>query len=130
MARLAAEPLMARTGALEALVQPTRERAELAIRLALICALTTLATQYYATPEPALTAYLVFFLNKPERTTSLILNVAFVVLIAIVLGLVLLLATKVVDAPAWRWSRWRSDRRCSCSWRRPASCGRSARSWR
>lgn len=77
-------------------------RAELACRLALICALTTLVTEYYGTFEPALAAYLVFFLNRPERTTSLILNVALVVLITLVIAGVLLIANLVIDAPAWR----------------------------
>ncbi|MEJ1965537.1 MAG: FUSC family protein [Gammaproteobacteria bacterium] len=102
MARPAAEAVHERRTFLEALLQPTRERVEMAFRLALICALTTLATEYYGTPEPALTAYLVFFLNRPERTTSLIFNVALLVLITIVIALVLLLAIVVVDEPAWR----------------------------
>ncbi|MBO9707509.1 MAG: FUSC family protein [Caulobacter sp.] len=82
--------------------EPSRERAELAFRLALICALTALATVYYDTPEPALTVYLVFFLNRPDRATSVILNIALVVLVTILLLLVLVLAIRVVDAPAWR----------------------------
>ncbi|MDX3886192.1 MAG: FUSC family protein [Sphingomonas sp.] len=84
------------------LLRPSRERAELALRLASICALTTFATEYYGTFEPALTAYIAFFLNRPARTTSLILNVAFIVLISIILAIVLLIATFVADAPAWR----------------------------
>jgi multidrug resistance protein MdtO len=82
--------------------EPSRERGELAFRLALICALTALATVYYDTPEPALTVYLVFFLNRSDRATSVILNLALVVLVTIVLLLVLFLAVRVVDAPAWR----------------------------
>jgi len=88
--------------ALEDLLEPSRERLELALRLTLICGLTTVATAYYRLPEPALTAYLVFFLNRPARTTSLIMNVALVVLISIVIGLIFLLAMVVADAPAWR----------------------------
>lgn len=88
--------------ALGALLHPTKARGELALRLALICSLTTLATAYYRTPEPALTAYIVFFLNRTERTTSIIFNVALVVLVTIVLALVLFVAILVIDSAAWR----------------------------
>ncbi|PZO88234.1 MAG: fusaric acid resistance protein [Sphingomonas sanxanigenens] len=102
MARLAANPESGARATLSLLLEPTRDRIELAFRLALICMLTALVAQYYGTPDPALTAYIVFFLNRPERTTSLIFNLAFAVLVSIVIGLVLLLAMLVVDAPAWR----------------------------
>ncbi len=42
------------------------ERWEFTTRLAVICALTTLVTQIYQTPEPALTAYVAFFLTGPS----------------------------------------------------------------
>ncbi len=61
-----------------------------------------MATEYYGTPEPALTAYLVFFLNRPDRTSSLVFNVALVVLITFLIAFVFMLAILVVDAPAWR----------------------------
>ena len=92
----------ARHEVVEALLRPTRDRAEMALRLAVICALTTYVTEYYGTPEPALTAYLVFFLNRPERTTSLILNIALVLVITLVIAMIIPLAAAVVDAPAWR----------------------------
>ena len=60
-------------------------RAELAIefaaRLALICTLTALVAQYYDTPAPALTAYLAFILNRPDRATSVLLSVALTVVV-------------------------------------------------
>ena len=62
------------------LLMPFPGRLEFAIRLALICALTTLVVEIYQTPEPALTVYLVFFLNKPDRGTSLILSLAMLAL--------------------------------------------------
>lgn len=102
MAPPAAERRRRLAGVADLLLRPTHERAELAFRLALICALTTMATEYYGTPEPALTAYIVFFLNRPERTTSLIFNLALVVLITIVIAILFPLAILVVDAPAWR----------------------------
>src|SRR5215469_9316077 len=57
------------------LLAPNSERLEFATRIALICALTSLATQIYQTPEPALTAYI---------------------------ALIFLLANLVVDDAMWR----------------------------
>ncbi len=80
------------------------ERWEFTARLALICVLTTLVTEIYQTPEPALTAYVAFFLNRPERTLSLIMSVALTLVISIVIGLVFLVAKVVADDPLWRVS--------------------------
>mgnify|MGYP005815182971 CR=1 FL=1 len=61
-----------------------------------------MVTATYQTPEPALTVYVVFFLNKPDRTTSLILNIAFVVVITVTIGIVFLLTRAVIDDALWR----------------------------
>ncbi|HEY0270267.1 MAG TPA: FUSC family protein [Sphingomonas sp.] len=87
---------------LKALLAPTPERIEFAFRLALICALTTLVTETWQTPSPALSAYVVFFLNRPDRTTSLIMDLALMILITIIIAIVLLLAMAVADQPGWR----------------------------
>jgi multidrug resistance protein MdtO len=84
------------------LLAPNPERLEFATRLALICSLTTLVTGIYQTPYPALAAYLPFFYNRPERTVSLILSVAFTLIIAVTIGLVFLVANIVVDDAMWR----------------------------
>jgi multidrug resistance protein MdtO len=84
------------------LLAPDPERLEFATRLALICTLTTLVTEIYQTPDAALTAYIAFFLNRPERTTSLILSVAFVLIITVILTLILFVARLVLDDPMWR----------------------------
>jgi multidrug resistance protein MdtO len=84
------------------LLAPNPERLEFATRLALICALTTLVTEIYQTPYPALAAYLPFFFNRPERTVSFILSVALTLIIAVVIALVFLVANVVVDDPMWR----------------------------
>ncbi len=84
------------------LLAPSPERLEFATRLALICSLTTLVTEIYQTPLLALTAYFPFFFNRPERTESIILNVAFPLIIAAVLVLVFLVANLVIDDPMWR----------------------------
>lgn len=81
---------------------PSPDRLGVAARQALICGLTALAAQTYRIPDPALTVYLVFFLNRIDRLSSLVLNIATVVLVSIVLGLVLLTAKVVADHAAWR----------------------------
>ena len=77
-------------------------RLELASRLALICALTVLVTEIYQTPEPALTAYVAFFLNRDSRTMSLILDFVFLALISLIIGSIVLVAIVVINDPMWR----------------------------
>jgi multidrug resistance protein MdtO len=84
------------------LFAPDPERLEFATRVALICALTTLVTEIYQTPDPALTAYFAFFFNRPERTVSLILSVALPLVIAVAIALIFLVANVVVDDAMWR----------------------------
>jgi multidrug resistance protein MdtO len=84
------------------LLAPNPERLELATRLALICALTTLVTEIYQTPEAALTAYVAFFFNRPERTVSLILSVVFPLVVAVLIALIFPVANLVVDDAMWR----------------------------
>jgi multidrug resistance protein MdtO len=84
------------------LLAPSPERLEFATRLALICGLTTLVTEIYQTPEPALAAYFPFFYNRPERTLSVILSVVFTLVIAVVIALVFAIANLVVDDAMWR----------------------------
>ena len=78
------------------------QRLEFATRLAIICALTTLITEIYQTPEPALTAYVVFFLNRPERTISLIMCLALTLVVSLLIGFVFIVANVVIDEPMWR----------------------------
>ncbi len=84
------------------LLAPFPERAEFAVRLALICALTTLVVEIYQTPEPALTIYVALFVIKPDRASSVLVSLVFVLLITIIIGAVLLLTTVVIDRPLWR----------------------------
>jgi len=84
------------------LLAPDPERLEFTTRLALICALTTLVAEIYQTPDPALTAYVAFFLNRPERTTSLILSVVLTIVITVVIALIFLVARLVADDAMWR----------------------------
>ena len=84
------------------LLAPQPGRLEFAARLALICALTVLVAEIYQTPEPALTTYVVFFLNRDNRTISLILEVVFVALITVIIGFIFMTAMVVLDDPMWR----------------------------
>lgn len=85
------------------LLAPRPGRLEFAARLALICALTVLVTEIYQTPEPALTAYVAFFLNREDRATSVIMSVALVVVITVILGIILIVTIAVLDDPMWRF---------------------------
>ena len=102
MAINALESREGRLAELLRLLMPFPGRLEFAVRLALICALTTLVVEIYQTPEPALTTYVVFFLNKPDRGTSLILNIAMLVLISLIVTSVILVTIMVIDQPVWR----------------------------
>jgi len=77
-------------------------RLEFAVRLALICVLTVLVAEVYQTPEPALTAYVGFFVVKPDRMTSIILSLVLLLLISIIIGLLFLIVTLIVDSIFWR----------------------------
>jgi multidrug resistance protein MdtO len=84
------------------LLQPRPGRLAFAVRLAIICALTVCVTELYQTPEPALTGYLAFFLNREDRAISQILSVALLLVVTLVIGLVLLVAMIVLDDAMYR----------------------------
>jgi len=87
---------------LAGLLRPEPGRNAFALRLALMCALTVLVAEIYQTPEPALTTYIVFFLNREDRASSLILNLVFLLLITVVIGFVIAAAKIVANDPMWR----------------------------
>ena len=78
------------------------ERSEFALRLAIAAGLTTYLVMYFQTPEPALTVYLLFFMNKQDRVSSILTQVIMIALITVVIGGILFLATWVIDSPFWR----------------------------
>jgi multidrug resistance protein MdtO len=84
------------------LMAPRPGRLELATRLAVICAMTVLVAEIYQTPDAALTVYVVFFLNRGDRTLSLILNLVLLALITVIIGFVVLVAKVAIDDPMWR----------------------------
>ncbi|HEX3364148.1 FUSC family protein [Phenylobacterium sp.] len=81
---------------------PTPGRFAFAAKLAVICTITAAASAIYRTPDPALAAYLAFFLNARDRATSLLLELVLTLVVAIVLGIVLATAMLVLDHAAWR----------------------------
>ena len=58
--------------------------------------------EIYQTPDPALTAYVAFFMLKPDRTTSVIVSVVFILLMSLIIGAAMLIAMAVVDDAMWR----------------------------
>src|ERR1700732_3587276 len=102
---MATRVLEAREGRLAELLRllmPFPGRLEFAVRLALICALTTLAVEFYQTPEPALTAYVAFFVMKPDPAASGVPSMVMLLLITLIVGLVLALTVEVIEQPLWR----------------------------
>ena len=95
---------LARPGAADLLklLAPYPGRAAMATRIALICALTVFVTSAYGTPEAAISAYVVFFLNRSDRVVSVVLSVAMLVAITVVIGLVLVVTMVALDNPVWR----------------------------
>jgi multidrug resistance protein MdtO len=85
-----------------ALLRPFPGRLEFSIRLALACALTTLVVEIYQTPDPALTAYVAFFVMKRDRMESTIISIVLGILISVLVGMLILLAMAVIDQPLWR----------------------------
>jgi multidrug resistance protein MdtO len=77
-------------------------RLEFAVRLAVLCALVALDVEIFKTPDPALTVYVAFFVIKPDRATSVLLSVVFLLVITVVVGITMLAAMAVVDQPLWR----------------------------
>lgn len=79
-------------------------RLAFATRQAVACALTALVGEIFQTPEIALTVYMVFFLNRVDRASSLVANIVMTVFITIIISLVVLTTIMVIDQPAVRFA--------------------------
>lgn len=77
-------------------------RASHALRITGCCILSCLLVQYYQTPEAALSVYIVFFLVKPDRHSSIVQSIAAVLLMGLIIGLLLLIIQHVIDEPVLR----------------------------
>lgn len=84
------------------LLAPFPGRLEYAVRLALTCALTILVVEIYQNPDPALTAYLAFFVMKEDRASSAGTSLVLIVVITVTLLMTLMVARVVIDDPMWR----------------------------
>jgi multidrug resistance protein MdtO len=84
------------------LLAPFPGRLEFAARLALICALTVLIVETYQNPDAALTAYLAFFVMKPDRASSAVTGAVLIVVITLTLLLILPIVIFAIDDPMWR----------------------------
>jgi multidrug resistance protein MdtO len=102
MARPAADVATPRPREILRLLAPFPGRAAIAVRVALICALTVLVASTYGTPEAATSVYIVFFLTKPDRVTSALTAVALLVLITVLIGLIFPIAMFCIDYPLLR----------------------------
>lgn len=102
MARPAAERSRPALAELSALLAPVPGRAAATTRIAVACTLTALVTAMYGTPEAAISAYIVFFINRADRTSSIVMSIAMLVLVSLVIGLVILLGDVTLDSPMLR----------------------------
>jgi multidrug resistance protein MdtO len=102
MASLAGEVTAPGLREITRLLAPFPGRASIVARIALICALTVLVTSAYGTPEAATAAYIVFFLNRPDRVTSVITSIALLLLVTVIIGIVMVCAILCIDEPAQR----------------------------
>ncbi|MBR7777580.1 FUSC family protein [Undibacterium rugosum] len=84
------------------LVSSRPGRASYALRITGCCILSCLLVQYYQTPEAALSVYIVFFLVKPDRHSSIVQSIAAVLLMGCIVGLLLLIIQQVIDDPVLR----------------------------
>ncbi|MEX3981143.1 FUSC family protein [Paraburkholderia sp. EG287A] len=84
------------------LLAPFPGRAAIVTRIALICALTVLVTVGYGTPDAATAVYIVFFLNRPDRMTSVVMSFALMLLVTVIIGIVMIFAILTIDQPPLR----------------------------
>ena len=73
-----------------------------AARLALICALTAVATATFQTPSASLSAYCAFFYAKPDRMGTTVQAITMVLVVSLIVAMLFPIANLVIDHPAWR----------------------------
>ena len=83
------------------LLAPSPGRLEMALRLAVICTVTALVGQVYQVPGLDLAVYVVFFLNKSDRMSGVVLAIALTIVLTLVLCLVFGVALLVLDHSFW-----------------------------
>ena len=84
------------------LLRPFPGRAAFAVRLALMCTLVTAVALIYGIPEAAVAAYVVLFMNKQDRTSSITGALALTLAGTVVIGLMFGISQLVLEHAAWR----------------------------
>jgi len=102
MAQPAAEPSRLGLADIGALLAPFPGRAAATTRIAAASTLTALVAAIYGTPEAAISAYVIFFINRADRTSSIVMSVGMLVLVSIIVGLVIVLARFTLDSDLLR----------------------------
>ncbi|MFJ5383743.1 FUSC family protein, partial [Cupriavidus sp. CER94] len=102
MARPAAEASRLGLADIGALLAPFPGRAAATTRIAAASTLTCLIAAIYGTPEAAISAYVVFFINRADRTSSIVMSVGMLVLVSLIVGLVIVLAGLTLDSALLR----------------------------
>ncbi|RDK07529.1 FUSC family protein [Cupriavidus lacunae] len=102
MVQPAADKLRLGIADIGALLAPFPGRAYATTRVAVASTLTVLVTSIYGTPEAATSPYVVFFVNRLDRTTSIVMSVAMLVLISLIIGLLIVLGDLTLDEPLLR----------------------------
>ncbi|WP_342051049.1 MULTISPECIES: FUSC family protein [unclassified Cupriavidus] len=102
MAHPAAERRRIGIADLGALLAPFPGRAAATTRIAVASTLTVLIAAMYGTPEAAISAYVIFFVNRADRTSSIVMSIAMLILVSLIVGLVIVLANFTLDNPMLR----------------------------
>jgi len=102
MARPAAEASRLGLADIGALLAPFPGRAAATTRVAAASTLTCLIAAIYGTPEAAISAYVIFFINRADRTSSIVMSVGMLVLVSLIVGLVIVLAGFTLDSALLR----------------------------
>lgn len=102
MAQPAAEASRLGLADIGTLLAPFPGRAAATTRIAAASTLTCLIAAIYGTPEAATSAYVIFFINRADRTSSIVMSVGMLVLISLIVGLVIVLAGLTLDSALLR----------------------------
>ncbi|MET3709363.1 multidrug resistance protein MdtO [Sphingomonas trueperi] len=92
-------PLAAAWAALRA---NTPGRLAYALRLTLVCCGSGLIALWFEIPDPALIVYLGLFLNRPDRTSGVMLAVVMQLFVTVLIALLVPVTALLIDTPFWR----------------------------
>lgn len=73
-----------------------------ALRLTLVCCGAGLIALWFEIPDPALIVYLGLFLNRPDRTSGLMLAVVMQLFVTVLIALLVPVTALLIDTPFWR----------------------------